>query len=92
MKAAEAPSRGLWHPPLWLGFLWGFAEGTLFFIIPDIVLSWAALAGEMRSKNSRRHSPRGGGGRALPAHVGHVPTGSEPVGGGRRSLGADGDV
>ena len=45
MKAAEAPSRGLWHPPLWLGFLWGFAEGTLFFIIPDIVLSWAALAG-----------------------------------------------
>jgi len=45
MKEPEAPLRGLWRPPLWLGFLWGFAEGTLFFIIPDIVLSWAALAG-----------------------------------------------
>jgi hypothetical protein len=36
---------GLWRPPPWLGFLWGFAEGTLFFIIPDLVLSWASLAG-----------------------------------------------
>ncbi len=33
----------LWPPPAWLGFLWGFAEGTLFFLIPDILLSWAAL-------------------------------------------------
>jgi hypothetical protein len=36
---------GLWRPPSWLGFLWGFAEGTLFFIVPDLVLSWASLAG-----------------------------------------------
>jgi hypothetical protein len=36
---------GLWCPPWWLGFCWGFAEATLFFIIPDVVLSWAALAG-----------------------------------------------
>jgi len=35
----------LWCPPLWFGFLWGFAEGTLFFIIPDVVLSWASLTG-----------------------------------------------
>jgi membrane protein YqaA with SNARE-associated domain len=35
----------LWCPPSWLGFLWGFAEATLFFIIPDVVLSWASLAG-----------------------------------------------
>ncbi len=36
---------GLWQPPGWLGFLWGLAEGTLFFIIPDVLLSWASLAG-----------------------------------------------
>jgi hypothetical protein len=35
----------LWTPPLWLGFLWGFAEGTFFFIIPDLLLSWACLSG-----------------------------------------------
>src|ERR1700745_1285262 len=29
---------GLGRPPLWLGFLWGFAEGTLFFIVPDLIL------------------------------------------------------
>lgn len=38
-------SSGLWCPPCWIGFLWGFAEATLFFIIPDLVLSWASLAG-----------------------------------------------
>jgi hypothetical protein len=38
-------SSGLWRPPSWIGFLWGFAEATLFFIIPDLVLSWASLAG-----------------------------------------------
>ena len=30
-------------PGLGLGFLWGFAEGTLFFIIPDLVITVAAL-------------------------------------------------
>lgn len=43
--AKTSSSAGLWCPPPWLGFLWGFAEGTLFFVIPDIVLSWASLAG-----------------------------------------------
>jgi len=37
--------KGLWRPHWWLGFLWGFAEGTLFFIIPDLLLSWASLTG-----------------------------------------------
>jgi membrane protein YqaA with SNARE-associated domain len=42
----ERPSAiGLWRPPSWIGFLWGFTEATLFFIIPDLVLSWASLAG-----------------------------------------------
>ena len=36
---------GLWKPQWWVGFLWGFAEGTLFFIIPDVLLGWASLAG-----------------------------------------------
>jgi hypothetical protein len=38
------PRGRLWSPPLWLGFLWGVAEGTLFFIVPDIILSWASLS------------------------------------------------
>jgi hypothetical protein len=38
-------SSRLWRPPSWIGFLWGFSEATLFFIIPDLVLSWASLAG-----------------------------------------------
>jgi membrane protein YqaA with SNARE-associated domain len=38
-------TQGLSQPPAWLGFLWGFAESTLFFIIPDVLLSWASLAG-----------------------------------------------
>ncbi len=41
---AESESE-LWGPGWWLGFLWGFAEGTLFFIIPDVLLSWASLTG-----------------------------------------------
>jgi membrane protein YqaA with SNARE-associated domain len=35
---------GLWRPPLALAFVWGFAEATLFFIIPDVVIGWAALS------------------------------------------------
>lgn len=38
-------SRGLWKPPIWISFGWGLLEATVFFLIPDIVLSWAALAG-----------------------------------------------
>lgn len=28
---------------LWLGVLWGFAEGTLFFIVPDVIITLIAL-------------------------------------------------
>jgi membrane protein YqaA with SNARE-associated domain len=45
---AGAVRHGLWQPPLALGFLWGFAEATLFFIIPDVVIGWAALSGWRR--------------------------------------------
>ena len=30
-------------PGLVLAFLWGFAEGTLFFILPDVLLSFVAM-------------------------------------------------
>lgn len=32
-----------------LGFLWGLAEATVFFIVPDVVLSWFALQGLRRA-------------------------------------------
>ena len=45
IAARPGEATGLWQPPLLLGFLWGFAEATLFFIIPDVVIAWAALSG-----------------------------------------------
>lgn len=35
---------GLWRAPVALGFVWGFAEATLFFIIPDVIIGWASLS------------------------------------------------
>ena len=34
---------------LWAGFLWGFAEATLFFIVPDVLLTLVALFSFRRS-------------------------------------------
>jgi len=34
---------------LWLGVLWGFAEGTLFFIVPDVLITLIALFSVRRS-------------------------------------------
>lgn len=34
---------GLRPVPDWLCLLWGFAESTFFFIIPDVALGWASL-------------------------------------------------
>ena|SRR5256885_11280896 len=34
---------------LWAGFLWGFAEATLFFIVPDVLLTLVALFSFQRS-------------------------------------------
>jgi membrane protein YqaA with SNARE-associated domain len=46
MTTPTAAGRGgLWRAPLWLGLVWGFAEATLFFIIPDVIIGWAALSG-----------------------------------------------
>jgi membrane protein YqaA with SNARE-associated domain len=27
---------------MWIAFVWGFAEATLFFIVPDVLLTWIA--------------------------------------------------
>jgi membrane protein YqaA with SNARE-associated domain len=35
-----------------LAFLWGFAEGTLFFVVPDVLISLVAL---VRPRNAWRH-------------------------------------
>jgi membrane protein YqaA with SNARE-associated domain len=34
---------------LWLGFAWGFAEATLFFIVPDVLFTLVALYSPRRS-------------------------------------------
>ncbi|HLY92687.1 MAG TPA: hypothetical protein VKQ89_05465 [Candidatus Angelobacter sp.] len=34
---------------LWAGFLWGFAEATLFFVVPDVLLTFVALYSPGRS-------------------------------------------
>lgn len=61
MSAIEGTARNGQHAaPRWaarllgrqgmaLAGLWGFAEGTLFFVVPDVVLSLAALAGGRRA-------------------------------------------
>lgn len=42
-------SRLLGPPGVLLAFLWGFAEGTLFFVVPDVLISLAALLGPRRA-------------------------------------------
>ena len=38
------------HPwVLWLAFFWGLAEATLFFIVPDVLLTLVALFSFRRS-------------------------------------------
>src|SRR5262249_54803631 len=34
---------------LWVGFVWGFAEATLFFIVPDVLFTLVALYSPRRS-------------------------------------------
>lgn len=34
---------------LWAGFAWGFAEATLFFVVPDVLLTFVALYSPRRS-------------------------------------------
>ena len=42
--AAAAEARRQGRGPEILAALWGFAESTLFFIVPDVLLTWLALS------------------------------------------------
>jgi membrane protein YqaA with SNARE-associated domain len=33
----------------WLGFIWGIAEASVFFVVPDVLLSWTALSSTRRA-------------------------------------------
>jgi membrane protein YqaA with SNARE-associated domain len=57
---ADQPDDRLVTAPAWvirllgregigLAFAWGFAEGTLFFVVPDVLISLAALCGGRRA-------------------------------------------
>jgi membrane protein YqaA with SNARE-associated domain len=49
-RAAPAwAARLLGREGIALAGLWGFAEGTLFFVVPDVLLSLAALSGGRRA-------------------------------------------
>lgn len=37
------PETGQFRFPAWSGFLWGFAEATVFFIVPDVLITLACL-------------------------------------------------
>jgi membrane protein YqaA with SNARE-associated domain len=40
MHMADTHRQPFWHSA---AFAWGFAEATLFFIVPDVLLSWIGL-------------------------------------------------
>lgn len=46
---AAAPPRRQGRGPEMLAALWGFAESTLFFIVPDVLLTWLALSVPLRA-------------------------------------------
>jgi hypothetical protein len=53
--ASEEPAWVNWldgMPGLGLAFLWGLAEGTFFFVVPDVVISLAAM---LRPSRAWRH-------------------------------------
>lgn len=44
LDPAGPPSRRFWgRGPEMLAALWGFAESTLFFVVPDVLLTWLAI-------------------------------------------------
>lgn len=46
------PDRVAGPPGVLLALLWGFAEGTLFFVVPDVVISLAAI---LRPRSAWKH-------------------------------------
>lgn len=54
--------RVLGRPGLWLAFGWGLAEGTLFFVVPDVAITLAAL---FRPRRALLHLSAAVGGAVL---------------------------
>ena len=58
VEAAAPENRTAWAdwlagtPGTVIALLWGFAEGTLFFVVPDVVISLAAI---LRPRSAWRH-------------------------------------
>ncbi len=49
LQAARYKARGRSLSRLWIGALWGLAEATVFFLIPDILITASALFAPKRS-------------------------------------------
>jgi len=49
VEAPQTPEFIFQSGVLWAGFAWGFAEATLFFIVPDVLLTLVALFSFRRS-------------------------------------------
>ena len=65
MDEAHKPNwveRLLGRPGLWLAFTWGLAEGTLFFIVPDVIVTLAAM---FRPRRALLHASAAVGGALL---------------------------
>jgi len=54
-------------PGIALAFVWGLAEGTLFFVVPDVLLSLAALFGPREVPQDGGKEKRGKVRRPCPA-------------------------
>jgi len=57
----------LGRPGIALAFLWGLAEGTLFLVVPDVLLSLAAMLGPRRALQDGGKEKRGKARRLCPA-------------------------
>ncbi len=49
MQVARYEARGRSLSRVWIGLLWGFAEATVFFLVPDILITASALFAPKRS-------------------------------------------
>lgn len=77
--AAAATTRRQGRGPELLAALWGFAESTLFFIVPDVLLTWLALSVPLRALRACYWALGGAlaGALAMIAWAGASPGGAE---------------
>lgn len=77
--SAPAETRRQGRGPELLAALWGFAESTLFFIVPDVLLTWLALSLPRRALRACYWALAGAlaGAVAMIAWAGSSPGGAE---------------